>query len=266
LNPIHFLRRLRRHPIYLREHGYWGRPNPLYDRLLAFSPLILFAAIFLGFCSAGLTPFFFSDTNELLALYCLICLPNALISIVSLYGAVMAPALTVPAVAMERNTGTWEILRVTPFPAGEIAFAKLFGALSRLRIWTVLFFLSAIQAASILGIILLSSSELRWWSLAPAAAAFFRPALEIAFAGVAGYALAIQVASDPAALSLAYTIILLGRLVNNTAVWLFIFSKAGLEGTGLTLGGLVAPVILYLAVVLFLIALIIRRADQLTPA
>ena len=57
-------------------------------------------------------------------IWCLICLPNIGLSMLTIYGTIMAPALTAPTISQELNAGTWDMLLVTPFDQSDIIFAN----------------------------------------------------------------------------------------------------------------------------------------------
>ena len=120
-------------------------PTHSYDKLSRFSPFIVIGAVLVGLCAGAGNPALFLGNEELLAFWCFLCVPAMLLNILSTFGSLMAPALTAPAISMEVDRGTWEVLRATPQSTRAIVVAKLLGALARLRIWPVLFALSLLQ-------------------------------------------------------------------------------------------------------------------------
>lgn len=252
------LRGLRTNPIYLRERGQWGRPNPFYDRFRSYSPLIILGAIILGFCSAVTSPLLYSDNSAMLGLYCLICIPNALVAVLTLYGVLMAPALTVPSILMERNAGTWEILQATPYSKAQILLAKLSGSLARIGIWPVIWLFSLLQGIAVFcGSSVTAPGNPLAGSL-PALAVMIRPSLEIIFAGTVGLAFSFKLTSGSAALAATYAVVFLTRLLNNTALWIFILSGLGINGDWLTPLGIVAPAMTIAFLVVIVGGIILR--------
>jgi hypothetical protein len=253
-------RGLRQNPVYRRERGGWGRPNPFYDALSRYSPFVLLAVIVLGACAGFGNPALFSGNDALIFAYCLLCLPGMLLSMVTLYGQFMAPALTAPMVTMEVNRGTWDILRTTPQPTRRILLAKLLGALGRLRIWTALLLLSLLQAILIVGSFYLVDASLGGlvWLLGLATLA--RPWSEILFAGMAGVFFSTLTRSAPAALAGSYGLVATFKLINNSPLWMAVGRGLAWENTAVLLS-IVAPTAVYALVTAALWQFIRRRAE-----
>lgn len=53
----YWLRTLPENPIYLREKGTWGRPNPFYNKLSRYLPLVIIGAIVFAICAGTGTGF-----------------------------------------------------------------------------------------------------------------------------------------------------------------------------------------------------------------
>jgi hypothetical protein len=64
-------RNLRRNPVYLREKGEWGRPNPFYDKVNRLSPLLVLAALVIGSCTLYTNPALFLGGSDFGPLFCL---------------------------------------------------------------------------------------------------------------------------------------------------------------------------------------------------
>ncbi|MEM9775920.1 MAG: hypothetical protein AAF902_15190, partial [Chloroflexota bacterium] len=197
-----FIRSIQSHPIYQREQGRWGEPNPYYATLMRYLPLVIIVVLALGvFCGYGQffsTLFGVGEAAGVIIL--LVCIPNILIQILTWVGIIIAPALTAPAVVEEVNRGSWEILRLTPLPTLHIIWAKLLGGMSRLRIWWALI-IPSVNSGIGTGI---GTSALMYettgriavgWGLLTMIAAVLRPLLEIGFAGLAGLTISLWTAS-----------------------------------------------------------------------
>lgn len=255
-------RALLENPVYRREKGDWGKPNPFYDNLSRFSPFVVMGAIFVGACAGGLNPALL-DNNELTAFWCLLCLPNILVTILTLFGAFMAPALTAPTISLELDRGTWDVLRTTPLSTRSILLAKLFGALARLRIWRLLFALSLFQGLLAVGTLLLSSADLAGWAWLLGLAAAIRPWLEILFAALTGMFVSTWVRSAVVALAAAYTAVVLFRLLNNSITWLVLSGVVGSDNTAAVAGMSLGPTAVYAIVTGALWFGLLRRANTM---
>lgn len=256
-------RALPNNPIYLREKGGWGTPNPFYATLMRYSPFLLIGAILTGLCS-GTGGSFLNGNETLLAAACFLCIPNFLLTAVSLYGSLIVPALTAPAISMEMDRGTWEILRVTPLPTIEIVLAKMLGALSRLRIWLLLLALSAIQGGLSFLIMLLFGQETAVLSPVIGFSVFIRPWLEIFFAAGMGMYLSLRTRSAVTALVGTYGLILAVKLVNNSAIWSVIFLNAFNEPDWvMTLATTAGPTAVYASALILLVIGLVHQAKQL---
>ncbi|MEM8858958.1 MAG: hypothetical protein AAGD96_11595 [Chloroflexota bacterium] len=221
-----FLKNIQSNPIYLREQGRWGEPNPYYAALMRYLPLIIIAVLALGiFCGYGqlISPLLgIGEAASVIVL--LVCIPNILVQILTWVGLIIAPALTAPAVVEEVNRGSWEILRLTPMPILDIIWAKLLGGLSRLRIWWALIILSVVYGLGTgIGTSLLiyeTTDQIAvGWGLLTAIVAVSRPLLEIGFAGLTGLTVSLWTASARAALIATYALVLLSKLIFSTAAF-----------------------------------------------
>jgi hypothetical protein len=259
-------RNLAGNPVYLREKGQWGRPNPFYDKVNRFSPFFLLAALVLGSCTAYSNPSLFLGNSGLGAFYCLMCLPGLLVNTLTLFGSFLAPALTAPSISSELNQGTWDILRLTPQSTLSILLAKLFGGLSRLPIWTILFVLTLIQSAIFsCSLLVASGSQADSWLpiLLAGLSLLIRPWLEVLFAAFLGMYLSTWVRSAALALAWSYAGLVLFKLVNNSALW----TALALAATGseaVIAASLFAPAVIYLLATAALFYGLFHRAQKMS--
>lgn len=260
----HWWRSLAQNPIYLREKGSWGKPNPFYDNLSRFSPFIIMGAIIFGLCAGSGNPVLFSGIDEAMIFWCLLCLPGALLSMLTLFGSLMAPALTAPSISMEVDRGTWDILRMTPQSTPSILLAKLFGALARLRIWPALFALSLLQGLMLTCTISVFGGETAAWGAWSGIATILRPWLEILFAAFAGMYLSTWVRSATMALAGTYAGVVAFKVFNSSSLWLVILGVLGLSETTLFLGGTVGPAAVYALATAALWLGLVHRARELS--
>ncbi|MBK8933828.1 MAG: hypothetical protein IPM76_16235 [Chloroflexi bacterium] len=220
MNAWRWWQALRANPVYLREKGTWGNPNPFYAQLMRYSPFMVIGAVLLGVCAGSTNTTLFSGNEDLFAAACFLCLPGFLLTAVSLYAQFLAPALTAPTISQERAQGTWDILRLTPLSMRLILAGKLFGSLSRLRIWPILFALSLLQG----GILSLSVSafggERALWGWLLGLTTMLRPWAEVMFAALIGLYTSTVVESAMMALVGAYTAVILLKIFNNSGLWL----------------------------------------------
>ena len=238
-------------PIYLREKGEWGEPNPFYEKLSRYSPFVVIGALLLGACGSFSNPALLSGNDDFLAFWCLLCLPAVLFTALTWFGVMMAPALTAPSISMERDRGTWEMLRVTPIPDHEILLAKLFGGLARLRIWKLLFALSLLQGLLIVGISLFAPEAAVFPAISLALSAVLRPWLEIGFAAFVGMFISTWLRSSIMALTASYMTVVLVRVLNSTVVWAAIFGLTGASETVFAASSL-GPTAVYALALIFL--------------
>ena len=255
---------LRANPVYLREKGYWGSPNPFYASLTRYSPFMVIGAVLLGVCAGSANPTLFSGNDDLVVAACFLCLPGFLLTAVSLYGQFMAPALTAPSISLERAAGTWDILRMTPLSMRTILLSKLFGALSRLRIWPLLFALSVLQGGILAVSVSFFGGDRALWGWLLGLAAMLRPWTEVIFAAFIGLYVSTVVDSAMMALVGAYTAVILLKLFNNSGLWLAaVLLTDGGETTSLVLPT-VGPVLVYgLAITAVLLGLM-QQAKKLS--
>ena len=199
-----WIRRLPANPIYKRERGDWGNPNPIYSKFAQYSPFIIIASLLLGFCGGFQTPYW-QVNEDLFAIYCLICLPSGLMNVLTWYGLVAAPALTAPSIGLEQASGSWEMLLTVLQSRQEIIFAKFFGAMARLKIWRPLLVLGLIQvcAGSILLMVRINQpADLLGLLVLPAS--ILRPILSIFIAGLFGLYLSTWINSPTLTLTATY--------------------------------------------------------------
>lgn len=262
----HWWRSLSQNPVYLREKGHWGKPNPFFQTISRFSPFVVMGAIVLGFCGGFGNPALFSGDDVLLALWCFLCLPSILLNILSLAGVFLAPALTAPLISLEIDSGTWEILRLTPQSTQSIIGAKMLGALSRLRLlWPILFLLSVLQGLVITCSLTLSDTSLMLWGVPVGLATAVRPWVEIFFAAMVGMYASTRMRSATMALSLSYTLVVLLKLFNNTGLWMGVTAVALPSSEQLILPiGTIGPALIYGLAILALTIGLWRQAERLS--
>ena len=261
----HWFRSLNENPIYLREKGSWGNPNPFYETLRRYSPFVVMGAIVLGLC-AGTNPALFGATedDELFAFICVLCLPGALLSMLTIYGSFMAPALTAPTISMEVDRGTWDILRLTPHSTAGILLAKLFGGLARLRIWKVMLALSGFQALMMVCVLTFTAGTTAVSGLLIGLGALIRPWVEVLFAAFIGMYISTWVKSARMALAGSYVSVVLMKVFSNSAIWLGIWSLLSTDDGSVLTGSILSPAIVYGTAVLLLWWGIVRQANKLS--
>lgn len=235
---------LKQNPVYLRETGAWGNPNPFYQQITRFSPFIILGVISLGVCGGSANPTLFAGNDEMFAAACFICLPGFLITAVTLYAQIMAPALTAPTISMERASGTWDILRTTPLSMRSIFLAKLFGALSRLRIWLVLFALTLLQGGILACSLTLFGGNPLWGGVMGIATTL-RPWIEIIFAAFVGMYASTVASTAMMALVSAYGAVILAKLFNSSGLWLAVVLLAELDEPLSMLIPTLMPIVIY---------------------
>jgi hypothetical protein len=264
-------RRLRHNPIYRREKGEWGRPNPFYDKVNRFSPLLVLAALVIGGCTLYTNPALLLggiDTDIIGPLICLYCLPGVVVSALTLFGSFMAPAVTAPSISSELSRGTWDILRLTPQSTLSILLAKLFGALSRLPIWRLLGVLTFIQTCLLtLGLLEAAADDGLEFFLVILTSFFLlgRPWIEILFAAFLGMYASTWVRSETLALAASYGALILAKII----IWLAgsALPLLALDYTGevpLVLVVSSVPVILYGVATAALLFGLFHRAQKLS--
>ncbi|MFQ5401500.1 MAG: hypothetical protein ACE5E7_18120 [Anaerolineae bacterium] len=255
-------RTLPQNPVYLREKGGWGKPNPFYDTLGRYSPFVVSGAILLGACASISNPALFAGSDALLAFYCLVCMPGILLNTVSMFGSLMAPALTAPSISMEMDRQTWDILRVTPLSTRSIVMAKLIGGLSRLRIWSVLFVLSVLHGLIMACSATFTGGSMAAWGLLIGASTAVRPWLEVPFAAVVGMVASTRVHSARTALAASYTVVAMVRILNSSGLWLGIFSLFDLDDM-LLVAASAGPVFVYILLLAGFGLTLMHQADRL---
>lgn len=252
---------LRENPIYVRERGGWGKPNPFYDKLSRFSPFVVLGAILLGFCGTGWNMGLLGN-DGLFAFWFAFCIPAFLLNALTLFGSLMAPALTAPAISMEMNRGTWEILRVTPLSMRTILMAKLLGALSRLRIWPALFALSLLQGILFAAGAMFMDGSMGLTGLLLGIATAVRPWLEVLFAGFTGMVVSTHVHSTTTALAASYALVISFKIINSSGVWMGVFGLFE-QNEAIFLAGSVGPAVTYTVLLASLWLGLMKQADRL---
>ena len=254
-------RNLTQNPIYLREKGVYGNPNPYYNDVRRYSPFVVLGALLLGICAGYINPALFLGEDQLFLLWCLICLPNMALTCLAWIGVIMAPALTAPSISLELRQGTWELLRLTPQSTSTIVLAKMLGALSRLPIWRVMAVLSLLQATVLLCGMALIQGGLGGFLLA--LSVVLRPWAEIVFAGVLGMACSSWLRSATLSLAAAYGGVLLLKVANGFFVWLLLGLLLESDALSLSATGMLGPVLIYAILTAILFSALIRRADKI---
>jgi ABC-type transport system involved in multi-copper enzyme maturation permease subunit len=262
-------RNLSSNPIYLRERGQWGRPNPFYERVNRFSPLLVLAALVLGSCTLYSNPALLLGGSDFGPLFCLFCLPGIVVSALTLFGSFMAPAVTAPSISSELSQGTWDILRLTPQSTLSILLAKLFGGLSRLPIWTVLGALTLVQTCFLmfgLAALLPGDSIVDFFLIILTSVCLLgRPWIEILFAAFLGMYVSTWIRSQTLALATSYgALIFMKVIVWVVAIFLPLLLVLDLR-EGLLLGVTSSlPVILYGLATAGLLFGLFHRAQKLS--
>lgn len=255
---------LQENPIFLREKGEWGNPNPLYAKVTRYSPFVIMAALFLGICSGTTNSQTLTTANSSAILLCILFFPTVILSVLSLFGVFMAPVLTAPSISFEKDRGTWDMLLLTPYSVRTILLAKLFGGLSRLRIWLLVLVLSIIRAALFVLI-----SQFAGYDRGIASNGFLlgfgfavQPLLEIFYAGVLGMFISTWLRSATMALMSTYIGVAITKAVNGI-IWITAVSLFALNPDGnLSLINLATP-LLYAILSASLLAGILYRADKI---
>lgn len=263
----HWLANLGQNPIFRREKGAIGsRANPYYNQARKLSPFIILGAIYLSLCGSynhivflasrlgggDSLPFFYG------AIPLLTCSTAFLMGIITLYGVIMAPAVTAPAISRERERQTWDLLRLTPYSTRSLILAKLLGSLARLPIWALLLLLSLLQLGLILFDLFANPS---WSGLAWNALALTRPWLEIFFAASLALFMSVQMRSTTMALVGSYTGLLLFKLVSNNFSWIFLLGLLQPPMSLQLLGANLAAAATLLIAALFFLLLTSRLVD-----
>lgn len=254
-------RNLPQNPIYLREKGAYGNPNPFYDHLRRYSPFVVLGALFLAICAGYANPALFVGDDRYILLWCLICLPNMALTFLTWIGVIMAPALTAPSISLELSRGTWDILRLTPQPTSTIIMAKMLGALSRLPIWPVMGVFSILQGVVLFcGMVAIQASPL---GLLFAVSIVLRPWAEVLFAGVLGMVCSSWLRSATLALAAAYGGVLVLKVATGFFGWLVLGLLLETDLRSLSFVAASGPVLLYVLLAAILLSVLIRRADKI---
>lgn len=201
-------------------------------------------ALFFGICAGSSNPSLLAGQGALAALWCFLCLPAMLLNALTMFGSVMAPALTAPAVSMEMNRGTWDILRATPLSTRAILLAKLFGALARLRIWRLLLALSLLHGLLLTCAATVAGGPPGFGVAAIGLSTMSRPWLEVFFAAFVGIFLSTMVRSETVALAATYGAVIAFKLLNSSITWVATLAFLEQEDKVMLLAGL-GPVVTY---------------------
>ncbi len=265
----HWWRELDQNPIYRRERGEWGKPNPYYNNLARFSPFIVLGTLLTGACTAWLNPLFMSQVNEVFVVACLLCLPGIILNVLTWYGVIMAPALTAPAISLEINAGTWDTIRTTPHTDLSIVLAKFLGAMSRLHIWPTLVAVSLLQGtilfiSTLIATVSTTEPGLRVGvALLVGASSALRPWVEVMFAGILGMYLSTYIRSTSLALAASYSGLLFVHLFNNSPLWGTTTGVFTDQSSFSYVLALVGPPLVYLILNVSLSVALMRRARSL---
>lgn len=259
-------RTLSAHPVYLREKGNWGKANPYFENLRRLSPFVVLGALLLGACTAATNPTLLSGNDELLAVWCFLCLPGILLSALTLFGSLMLPALTAPSISHEMALGTWELLRVTPLQTRNIIMAKLFGSLARLRLfWWLLFIMSMFQGLMMACTTSLIAGDYAIWGWLIGLTTVVRPWLELMFVALVGMVFSTMTRSATLALTGSYTAVILVKLANSSALWLGISTLFELDEL-VVLTSILGPAIIYMLATIIVAGAPLVRAGRLEAA
>lgn len=257
-------RTLQSNPVYLREKGHWGNPNPFYAQLMRYSPFLVIGAILFGACAGGTNLPLLGGDDDLAAALCFLCLPGFLLTAVTLYAQFMAPALTAPSISLERANGAWDILRVTPISMQHILLAKLFGGLARLRVWPLLFALSLLHGAIMALSVTAFGGEQAVWGWLLGLFTAVRPWSEVIFAAFVGMFMSTVVQSAMIALVGAYSVIALVKLFNSSALWLAALLLLNPNSSNNLLPTTLGPVLVYGLLITAVWLGIVQQAKKLS--
>ena len=154
---------------------------------------------------------------------------------------------------------------MTPQSTRSIVFAKMFGALARLRwLWPVLFLLSILQGLALLcSMMLMGDDQLVWMAIPTGAALAARPWLEVLLAAMAGLLASMYMRSTMMALIASYAFIIILKLFNNGTVWYFVPTAMGAEGTMAYMWSVVGPTAVYTITLISLAIGTLWRANKM---
>lgn len=261
---LRWFRALKRNPIYRREAGEIGEPNPFYDNLNDYSMYVIGGAMLLGLCAGGSNRIpLMGISDELILAWILLCVPGMIVSMMTIYATVMVPAITAPSINIERTRGSWELLRLTPQPASTIVLAKLFGGLSRLNMWGVLAFINAGQILILIFVgVLTQETAFLWISMLIGLTAVVRPWLEIIFAAFWSMYMGLWIDSSTGALVSSYAGIFAFRIVNSTILWLGLLTFVGVGNDYSVNISASGPLLVYATAIPLMAALIFKKAES----
>jgi len=229
-----------------------------------YSPFIVMGVGLIGFCAGSNNSSVFAGNDALFAIYCLLCIPGIIINIMTLAGLFLAPALTAPSICTEVESGTWEVLLMTPQSTRSIVFAKMFGALARLRwLWPVLFLLSVLQGVALMCSMLIAGEQLLWMAVPTGLALAARPWLEVLLAAMAGLLASMYMRSTMMALLASYVFIIIFKLFNNGTVWYFVPASLGADELVSYMMSVVGPTAVYTIAAISLVIGTLWRANRM---
>lgn len=218
-----------------------------------------------GVCVGGYSPAFLGANDDLIIMWCLICVPNFLLSAVTLYGSLMLPALTAPSISLEVDRGTWDILRMTPQSGQAIILAKMLGAMGRLRVWPLLLGLSVLQGAMIVcSLTAISEGISIFLGVVMGILAVFRPFIELLLAATWGMIFSITTRSATMALVGSYTGLVLFKLFNSSAIWSIVLNSLGADSDLLLVGAGVGGTAVYATVLFISLIVLLRQAERIS--
>lgn len=280
LDTLRNWRQLRHNPIYLRESGHWGEPNPYYRQISRYMPFVVLAIVVLGFCCGAnsLSAFFgIGELSSVLAVAT--CIPGAITQAISWAALVLVPALTAPMVIEEKRLGTWEVLRMTPYSTSEIILSKLLGGLARLKIWKPLLLLNAVQL--LIGVVVIYTVATRntifstdFVMTVANPLLVLRPWIEIAWIACTGLVFSTIMESGRAALVATYAVVVGFKFLNGWLLWVILalvleglFSSALIAGI-VSMGPLVglSLILVITGFVLGRRAHLLEQSDRLSVA
>lgn len=219
-----WFKQLPQNPIYLREKGEWGHTNLLYKKALGLSPFVLLAIMVVALCTSVSGLNLYSELGFYMIMWCILWLPNLIITTLSLFASFILPTLTAPSISAERVAGSWDILRTTPQSTESILMAKLFANLSKFWMWKTILLLSIPQVVASVIAIPLSPPNTLVAQFIYLLHNLLRAPLEILFAALLGLFFSTTIRSAVIALISSYIGIVLFRLLNNNILWSRLFN------------------------------------------
>lgn len=252
-------------PIYQRESGQWGNPNPFFESYRRYVPFVVLLALVPAICSSlnQANTYSLRDFSLSTLIFCLTFISVLGGIVLSWIGVYLAPAVTIPSLSYEFQQGSWDLLRLTPFTGRQIVMAKFLGSLKRLRIWVPLTALCLVQGL-IFCMVFIANGE--WFAgVVGGISVAFRPGLDVFFAGLAGMYVATWVKSNSTALALTYGVVIFVKILSYMLTifssWIFIIT--GFSQGSLSVVSLILPMLIYLILDIFGLILLPGRADRI---